>query len=92
MLAAPEDFATEGNKVVWLEFKDIYEIYHLDALNTDLIYKSNFKNFIYKSNCVYSIYRQVYTYIYKFKYVHVHIRVRQQFEYTLKSKKRNETL
>jgi hypothetical protein len=63
MLAAPEDFATEGNKVVWLEFKDIYEVYHLDALNTDLIYKSNFKNFIYKSNCVYSIYRQVYTYI-----------------------------
>jgi hypothetical protein len=25
MLAAPEDFAAEGNKVVWLEFKDIYE-------------------------------------------------------------------
>jgi hypothetical protein len=37
MLAAPEDFATEGNKVVWLEFKDIYEVYHQDALNTDLI-------------------------------------------------------
>jgi hypothetical protein len=23
--------------VVWPEFKDIYEVYHLDALNTDLI-------------------------------------------------------
>jgi hypothetical protein len=37
MLTAPEDFATESNKVVWLEFKDIYEVYHQDALNTDLI-------------------------------------------------------
>jgi hypothetical protein len=37
MLAAPKDFATEGNKVVWLEFEDIYEVYHQDALNTDLI-------------------------------------------------------
>jgi hypothetical protein len=37
MLAAPEDFATKGNKVVWLEFKDIYEVYHQDAMNTDLI-------------------------------------------------------
>jgi hypothetical protein len=37
MLAAPEDFATEGNKVVWLDFKDIYEVYHQEALNTDLI-------------------------------------------------------
>jgi hypothetical protein len=36
-LAIPEDFVTEGNKVVWLEFKDIYEVYHLDALNTNLI-------------------------------------------------------
>jgi hypothetical protein len=46
-------------------------------------------NFIYKSNCVYGIYRQVYTYIpiYMFKYVYVHIRVRQQLEYTLKLKK-----
>jgi hypothetical protein len=35
--AAPEDFATEGYKVVWLEFKDIYEVYHQDALNTNLI-------------------------------------------------------
>jgi hypothetical protein len=23
--------------VVWLEFKNIYEVYHLDAMNTDLI-------------------------------------------------------
>jgi hypothetical protein len=37
MLAAPEDFATEGNKVVWLDFKYIYEVYHQDALSTDLI-------------------------------------------------------
>jgi hypothetical protein len=37
MLAAPGDFATESNKVVWLEFKDIYEVYHQDAMNTDLI-------------------------------------------------------
>jgi hypothetical protein len=41
--------------------------------------------FIYKSNCVYGIYRQVYTYI-QVRYVYVHIRVRQQLEYTLKSK------
>jgi hypothetical protein len=40
MLAAPEDFATEGNKVVWLDFKYIYEVYHQDALNTDLIIAS----------------------------------------------------
>jgi hypothetical protein len=37
MIAAPKDFATEGNKVVWMDFKDIYEVYHQDALNTDLI-------------------------------------------------------
>jgi hypothetical protein len=37
MLAAPEDFATGGNKVIWLEFKDIYEVYHQAAMNTDLI-------------------------------------------------------
>jgi hypothetical protein len=37
MLAAPEDFSTEGNKVVSLEFKDIYEVYHQDALTTNLI-------------------------------------------------------
>jgi hypothetical protein len=28
MLAAPEDFTTEGNKVVWLDLKDIYDVYH----------------------------------------------------------------
>jgi hypothetical protein len=32
ILARPENFASEGNKVVWLEFKDIYEVYHLDAI------------------------------------------------------------
>jgi hypothetical protein len=37
MLAAPEDFATEGIKVVWLEFKNIYEVYRQDALNSNLI-------------------------------------------------------
>jgi hypothetical protein len=37
MLARHEDFATEGNKVVWVEFRDIYKVYHLDAMNTDLI-------------------------------------------------------
>jgi hypothetical protein len=37
MLATPEDFATKGNKVVWLEFKDIYEVYHQDVMSTDLI-------------------------------------------------------
>jgi hypothetical protein len=37
MLAVPEDYATKGNKVVWLEFKDIYEVYHQDTMNTDFI-------------------------------------------------------
>jgi hypothetical protein len=37
MLAAPEDFTTKGNKVIWMDFKDIFEVYHQDALNTDLI-------------------------------------------------------
>jgi hypothetical protein len=37
ILARPEDSASEGNKVVRLGFKDIYEVCHLDALNTDLI-------------------------------------------------------
>jgi hypothetical protein len=37
MLVAPEDFATESNKVVSLDFKDIFEVYHQDALSTDLI-------------------------------------------------------
>jgi hypothetical protein len=36
MLVRPGDFALENEKVVWLWFADIYEIYHLDALNTDL--------------------------------------------------------
>jgi hypothetical protein len=35
MLARLEDFAIERNKVVWQEFRDIYEVYHLDALNTN---------------------------------------------------------
>jgi hypothetical protein len=38
ILARPKDFSSEGNKVVWLEFKDIYEVYHLDAMNTDLVF------------------------------------------------------
>ena len=37
MLIRPEDFSGEGEKVIWMRFKDIYEVYHLDALNTDLI-------------------------------------------------------
>ena len=37
MLVKPGDFAGEGEKLVWLQFKDIYEIYHLDSLNTDLV-------------------------------------------------------
>jgi hypothetical protein len=37
MLVAPEDFATEGHMVIWLGFKDIQEVYHQDALSTDLI-------------------------------------------------------
>ena len=37
MLVRPEDFAGEGEKVIYMEFKDIYEAYHLDALDTDLI-------------------------------------------------------
>jgi hypothetical protein len=32
ILARSEDFASEGNKVAWLDFKDIYEVYNLDAL------------------------------------------------------------
>jgi hypothetical protein len=27
MLAAPEDFSIEGNNVVWMDFKYIYEVY-----------------------------------------------------------------
>jgi hypothetical protein len=36
-LVRPEDFALQNEKVVWLQFKDIYEVYHLDAVNTDLM-------------------------------------------------------
>jgi hypothetical protein len=38
------------------------------------------------------IYIDRYIPIYMFQYVDVHIQVRQQLEYTLKLKKRNETL
>jgi hypothetical protein len=37
MLVRPGDFALQNKKVVWLRFSDIYEIYHLDAVNTDLM-------------------------------------------------------
>lgn len=37
MLVRPEDFGGESEKVIWLRFEDIYEVYHLDAMNTDLI-------------------------------------------------------
>jgi hypothetical protein len=37
MLVRPGDFALQNEKVAWLRFADIYEIYHLDALNTDLM-------------------------------------------------------
>jgi hypothetical protein len=37
MLVRTRDFALQNEKVVWLRFADIYEIYHLDALNTDLM-------------------------------------------------------
>jgi hypothetical protein len=37
MLVRPTDFALQNEKVVWLRFADIYEICHLDALNTDLM-------------------------------------------------------
>jgi hypothetical protein len=37
MLVRPGDFALQNKKVVWLQFTDIYEIYHLDAVNTDLL-------------------------------------------------------
>jgi hypothetical protein len=37
MLVRPEDFALQNEKVAWLRLADIYEIYHLDALNTDLM-------------------------------------------------------
>jgi hypothetical protein len=37
MLVRPGDFALQNEKVVWFRFADIYEIYHLDALNIDLM-------------------------------------------------------
>jgi hypothetical protein len=37
MLVRLGDFALQNEKVAWLQFKEIYEIYHLDALNTDLM-------------------------------------------------------
>jgi hypothetical protein len=37
MLVRPGDFALQNEKVVWLRFIDIYEVYHLDAVNTDLM-------------------------------------------------------
>ena len=33
----PIDFYGEGEKVLWLDFKDIYEVYHHDALDISLI-------------------------------------------------------
>jgi hypothetical protein len=37
MLLWPGDFALQNEKVVWLQFIDIYEIYHLNAMNTNLM-------------------------------------------------------
>jgi hypothetical protein len=37
MLMRLGDFALQNEKVVGLRFIDIYEIYHLDAMNTDLM-------------------------------------------------------
>jgi hypothetical protein len=37
MLVRPGDFAVQNEKVAWLRFTDIYEIYHLDALSIDLM-------------------------------------------------------
>nr|TKW27235.1 hypothetical protein SEVIR_3G244600v2 [Setaria viridis] len=33
----PIDFFGEGEKVLWMELKDIYEVYHQDALDISLI-------------------------------------------------------
>nr|TKW39034.1 hypothetical protein SEVIR_1G153100v2 [Setaria viridis] len=33
----PIDFVGEGDKVLWMEFKDVYEVYHHDALDISLI-------------------------------------------------------
>jgi hypothetical protein len=37
MLVRPGDFALQNEKVAWLRFAGIYEIYHLDTLNIDLM-------------------------------------------------------
>jgi hypothetical protein len=37
IVVRPQDASIEGEKVVWLQFKDIYEVYQLDALNTVLM-------------------------------------------------------
>jgi hypothetical protein len=37
MLVRLGDFALQNEKLVWLRFTNIYEIYHLDAMNTDHI-------------------------------------------------------
>lgn len=37
MKVKPIDFHGEGEKVLWLDFKDIYEVYHHDALDVSLI-------------------------------------------------------
>jgi hypothetical protein len=37
MLVRPGDFALQNEKVVWLRFSNIYEIYHLDTVNTNLM-------------------------------------------------------
>jgi hypothetical protein len=51
MLVRPGDFALQNEKVVWLQFIDIYEIYHLDAVNTDLMMAwtvSDIFSYVYK--------------------------------------------
>jgi hypothetical protein len=37
MLVRLGDFSLRNEKVVWIQFIDIYEVYHLDAVNTDLM-------------------------------------------------------
>jgi hypothetical protein len=37
MLVRPGDFSLQNEKVAWLQFIDIYEVYHLDTMNTDLM-------------------------------------------------------
>jgi hypothetical protein len=36
-LVRSRDFALQNEKVIWHRFSDIYEIYHLDVVNTDLM-------------------------------------------------------